>query len=64
MNTYLNNFNIVNVFRSSPTKVDNAVYNALSSTVCPDTYPYIYLWRHDMQLVLKRDPNRYIILNF
>lgn len=47
-------------FRSSPTKLDHAVYNALSSTIYPDIYPYIYRWRHDMQLVIKRDPHRYI----
>ncbi|KAL6425968.1 hypothetical protein ACFW04_008932 [Cataglyphis niger] len=44
---------------SSPTKLDHAVYNALSSTIYPDTYPYIYRWRHDMQLVIKRDPYRF-----
>ncbi|XP_071645342.1 ankyrin repeat and LEM domain-containing protein 2 [Temnothorax longispinosus] len=44
---------------SSPTKLDYAVYNALSSVICPDTYPYIYRWRHDMQLAIKRDPCRF-----
>ncbi|XP_011699616.1 PREDICTED: uncharacterized protein LOC105456929, partial [Wasmannia auropunctata] len=44
---------------SSPTKLDYAVYNALSSAICPDTYPYIYRWRHDMQLALKHDPCRF-----
>lgn len=44
---------------SSPTKLDHAVYNALLSTICPDRYPYIYRWRHDMQLAMKRDPYRF-----
>ncbi|KAG5321554.1 ANKL2 protein, partial [Acromyrmex heyeri] len=44
---------------SSPTKLDYAVYTALSFTICPDTYPYIYHWRHDMQLAMKRDPYRF-----
>ncbi|KYN01665.1 PREDICTED: ankyrin repeat and LEM domain-containing protein 2 [Cyphomyrmex costatus] len=44
---------------SSPTKLDYAVYNALSSMICSDTYPYVYHWRHDMQLAMKRDPYRF-----
>ncbi|KMQ97722.1 ankyrin repeat and lem domain-containing protein 2 [Lasius niger] len=44
---------------SSPTKLDHAVYNALSSMIYPDTYPYIYRWRHDMQLAMQRDPHRF-----
>ncbi|XP_039313215.1 ankyrin repeat and LEM domain-containing protein 2 homolog isoform X2 [Solenopsis invicta] len=43
----------------SPTKLDYAVYNALSSAICPDAYPCIYRWRHDMQLAMKRDPCRF-----
>ncbi|XP_012219724.1 ankyrin repeat and LEM domain-containing protein 2 [Linepithema humile] len=43
----------------SPTKLDYAVYNALSTAISPDTYPHIYYWRHDMKLVIKRDPNRF-----
>jgi len=54
---------MIDGFRSSPTKLDYAVYNALSSVICPNTYPCIYLWRHDMQLAMKRDPYRYIILH-
>ncbi|XP_072746594.1 ankyrin repeat and LEM domain-containing protein 2 isoform X2 [Anoplolepis gracilipes] len=44
---------------SSPTKLDHAVYNAILSTICSDMYPYIYHWRHDMQLAMKRDPYRF-----
>ncbi|XP_011883163.1 PREDICTED: ankyrin repeat and LEM domain-containing protein 2 [Vollenhovia emeryi] len=43
----------------SPTKLDYAVYNALSTAIGPDTYPHIYRWRHDMQLVMQRDPCRF-----
>lgn len=39
-----------------PTKVDYAVYNAVSSSsIDCNTYPNIYRWRHEMQLVMKRD---------
>ncbi|KAL6268130.1 hypothetical protein P5V15_001221 [Pogonomyrmex californicus] len=44
---------------SFPTKLDYAVYNALSSVICSETYPYIYRWRHDMRLAMKRDPYRF-----
>ncbi|XP_020300811.1 ankyrin repeat and LEM domain-containing protein 2 isoform X2 [Pseudomyrmex gracilis] len=44
---------------ASPTKEDYAVYNALSSVICPDVYPHVYRWRHNMQLIMKRDPNRF-----
>ncbi|XP_011632418.1 ankyrin repeat and LEM domain-containing protein 2 isoform X3 [Pogonomyrmex barbatus] len=44
---------------SFPTKLDYAVYNALSSVICSETYPYIYRWRHDMRLAMNRDPYRY-----
>ncbi|XP_011632417.1 ankyrin repeat and LEM domain-containing protein 2 isoform X2 [Pogonomyrmex barbatus] len=44
---------------SFPTKLDYAVYNALSSVICSETYPYIYRWRHDMRLAMNRDPYRF-----
>ncbi|XP_036149311.1 ankyrin repeat and LEM domain-containing protein 2 isoform X2 [Monomorium pharaonis] len=43
----------------SPSDSDYAVYNALSSVICPETYPCVYRWRHDMQLAMKRDPCRF-----
>ncbi|XP_076230807.1 ankyrin repeat and LEM domain-containing protein 2 isoform X1 [Calliopsis andreniformis] len=42
---------------SVPTKLDYAVYNALSA-INSITYPNIYRWQHDMQLIIKRDSNR------
>ncbi|KAL0111368.1 hypothetical protein PUN28_012929 [Cardiocondyla obscurior] len=45
--------------KSSPTKVDYAVYNALPPAISADTYPCIYRWRHDMKLVKKRDPYKF-----
>ncbi|XP_029174873.1 ankyrin repeat and LEM domain-containing protein 2-like [Nylanderia fulva] len=50
---------IIFIEGSSPTKLDYAVYNAVLSTIDPDTYPYIYRWRHDMQLAMQRDPHRF-----
>ncbi|EFN79674.1 ankyrin repeat and LEM domain-containing protein 2 [Harpegnathos saltator] len=44
---------------SSPTKLDHAVYNALPSEISSQTYPYIYRWRHKMQLAMKHDPHRF-----
>ncbi|XP_014475700.1 PREDICTED: ankyrin repeat and LEM domain-containing protein 2 isoform X2 [Dinoponera quadriceps] len=44
---------------SSPTKLDHAVYNALSSEISSRTFPYVYRWRHEMQLAIKRDPCRF-----
>ncbi|XP_034195040.2 ankyrin repeat and LEM domain-containing protein 2 [Osmia lignaria lignaria] len=41
-----------------PMKVDYAVYNAVSSSINPVTYPNIYRWQHDMQLVMKHDLHR------
>ncbi|EZA59055.1 Ankyrin repeat and LEM domain-containing protein [Ooceraea biroi] len=49
---------IIFIEGSLPTRVDYAVYNALSSTICSYTFPNVYRWRHDMQLAMKRDPNR------
>ncbi|XP_053995759.1 ankyrin repeat and LEM domain-containing protein 2 homolog [Hylaeus anthracinus] len=42
---------------SVATKLDYAVYNAVPS-VMSTTYPNIYRWQHDMQLVMKRDLSR------
>lgn len=42
-----------------PTKLDYAVYNAVSTLLNPITYPNIYRWQHDMQLAMKRDLHRY-----
>ncbi|XP_061932275.1 ankyrin repeat and LEM domain-containing protein 2 isoform X1 [Apis cerana] len=41
-----------------PTKLDYAVYNAVSTLLNPITYPNIYRWQHDMQLAMKRDLHR------
>ncbi|CAD1470093.1 unnamed protein product, partial [Heterotrigona itama] len=38
-----------------PTKLDHAVYNAVSTSLNSITYPNIYRWQHDMQLAMKRD---------
>ncbi|KAI4489487.1 hypothetical protein M0802_011099 [Mischocyttarus mexicanus] len=38
-----------------PTKIDYAVYNAVSSSIDVNKYPNIYRWRHEMQLVMKRE---------
>ncbi|XP_071860212.1 ankyrin repeat and LEM domain-containing protein 2 isoform X1 [Bombus fervidus] len=42
-----------------PTKLDHAVYNAVSTSLNSITYPNIYRWQHDMQLAMKRDLHRY-----
>ncbi|PBC33508.1 Ankyrin repeat and LEM domain-containing protein [Apis cerana cerana] len=44
-----------------PTKLDYAVYNAVSTLLNPITYPNIYRWQHDMQLAMKRDLHRIIL---
>ncbi|XP_071860221.1 ankyrin repeat and LEM domain-containing protein 2 isoform X2 [Bombus fervidus] len=41
-----------------PTKLDHAVYNAVSTSLNSITYPNIYRWQHDMQLAMKRDLHR------
>ncbi|XP_031772496.1 ankyrin repeat and LEM domain-containing protein 2 [Apis florea] len=41
-----------------PTKLDYAVYNAVSTLLNSITYPNIYRWQHDMQLTMKRDLHR------
>ncbi|XP_043801025.1 ankyrin repeat and LEM domain-containing protein 2 homolog isoform X2 [Apis laboriosa] len=41
-----------------PTKLDYAVYNAVSTLLNSITYPNIYRWQHDMQLAMKRDLHR------
>ncbi|KAG7203827.1 hypothetical protein KM043_013840 [Ampulex compressa] len=41
-----------------PTKLDDAVYNAVPSSVSCTAYPNIYRWRHDVQLAMKRDSRR------
>lgn len=46
-------------YRPVPTKLDYAVYNAVSTLLNPITYPNIYRWQHDMQLAMKRDLHRY-----
>ncbi|KAK2586506.1 hypothetical protein KPH14_011401 [Odynerus spinipes] len=38
-----------------PTRIDYAVYNAVSPCIDRTTYPNIYRWRHEMQLAVKRD---------
>ncbi|XP_014605344.1 PREDICTED: ankyrin repeat and LEM domain-containing protein 2 [Polistes canadensis] len=38
-----------------PTRIDYAVYNAVSSPINVNKYPNIYRWRHEMQLVMKRE---------
>ncbi|KAF7397844.1 hypothetical protein HZH68_009066 [Vespula germanica] len=46
-----------------PTRIDYAVYNAVSPSVDPDTYPNIYRWRHEMQLIMKRDRHSFNVAN-
>lgn len=49
-------------YRPVPTKLDYAVYNAVSTLLNSITYPNIYRWQHDMQLTMKRDLHRYQFL--
>ncbi|XP_076767154.1 ankyrin repeat and LEM domain-containing protein 2 isoform X1 [Xylocopa sonorina] len=42
----------------APTKLDYAVYNAVSTSLNSTTYPNIYLWQHDMQLAMTCDLHR------
>ncbi|XP_011501859.1 PREDICTED: ankyrin repeat and LEM domain-containing protein 2 [Ceratosolen solmsi marchali] len=41
----------------SPTKIDFAVYSAIPSTIDVIKYPFIYRWRHEMQLASKNINN-------
>ncbi|CAL7945140.1 unnamed protein product [Xylocopa violacea] len=41
-----------------PTKLDYAVYNAVSTSLNSTIYPNIYLWQHDMQLAMACDIHR------
>ncbi|KZC10098.1 PREDICTED: ankyrin repeat and LEM domain-containing protein 2 [Dufourea novaeangliae] len=43
---------------SALTKLDYAVYYALPPSIKSVTYPNIYRWQHDMQLVMNRDLQR------
>lgn len=42
---------------NAPTKTDYAVFNAVPLSVTPHDYPNIYRWKHEMQLVMKNNPN-------
>ncbi|XP_033216047.1 ankyrin repeat and LEM domain-containing protein 2 isoform X2 [Belonocnema kinseyi] len=42
---------------NAPTKTDYAVFNAIPPTITSFEYPNIYRWRHEMQIVMKKDSN-------
>lgn len=44
--------------RDSVTKMDYAVFNALPQYIDSQKYPFIYFWRHEIEVILKQDPNK------